>query len=213
MVTTTTSMTIYQKNLALFKGLIERYTIEDLNSMIYDIKIKDSGACCYPAVQTLFSLMELLGKLLKRNVENTEAFIVCFTELGTKYTTDIGKSLFDYFRNGIAHTSLAKAGVAVKKTGDKGFHLSNGGKYIDVKIMFEDFLSFFRDIFTIKLNNPKLESYYEVNLEKLFSSLKIPWVPAASGDLDESADYTRTYITRISNASTTSFESKLTKLS
>lgn len=204
-------MTTYQKNLQLFRDLIERYTIADLKSMIDDVQVKPSGACCYPAVQTLFSLMELLGRLLKHDAVDTEAFTVIFTNLGHHYTKEIGTKLFDYFRNGIAHTSLAKAGVAVKKEGDKNFHLSNTGKHIDIKIMFEDFLVFFKDIFDVKLKNSRLESYYEGNLKKLFKSLNIPWDATAIGDLDVSADYTRTYITPVSNASTTTVDSKLIK--
>lgn len=213
MSTSTISMTMYQQKLSLFKDLIERYTIADLTSMIYAVEIKDSGACCYPAVQTLFSLMELLGRLLKHNVKDTEAFLVVFTQLGPKYTKETGTKLYDYFRNGIAHTSLAKAGVAVKKTGDSNFHLSNEGNDIDIRIMFEDFLKVFNDIFETKLKIPRMESYYETNLKDLFSSLHIPWEPVASGDLDVSADFTRTYTTPNSNASTTSFKGKLVKMS
>lgn len=198
-------MNKYKQNLTLFKDLIERYTIADLKSMIYDVKIKDSGSCCYPAVQTLFSLMELLGRLLKHGVNNTEAFIVVFNYLGLEYTKEIGIKLYDYFRNGIAHTSLAKSGVAVKKVGDRKFHLSNNGNRIDIKLMFEDFLLKFSEIFESKLKDSKLESYYETNLKDLFTSLHINWEPMATGDLDVSADYTRTYI---SNASTTTFKSK-----
>lgn len=202
-------MNRYQQNLTLFKDLITRYTIADLKSMIYDVEIKDSGACCYPAVQTLFSLMELLGRLLKHSVKDAEAFIVVFNYLGPQYTKEIGIKLYDYFRNGIAHTSLAKSGVAVKKAGDRKFHLSNTGNHIDIKLMFEDFLIKFGEIFESKLKDTKLESYYETNLKDLFTSLHIPWEPVATGDLDVSADYTRTYI---SNASTTTLKSKLTKL-
>lgn len=202
-------MTRYEQNLMLFKDLIERYTIADLKSMIYSVEIKASGACCYPAVQTLFSLMELLGRLLKHGVKNTEAFIVVFNYLGSEYTEEIGIKLYDYFRNGIAHTSLAKSGVAVKKTGDRKFHLSNNGNHIDIKLMFEDFLIILSEIFDSKLKDPKLESYYETNLKDLFTSLHINWEPVATGDLDVSADYSRTYI---SNASTTALKSKLIKL-
>lgn len=202
-------MTRYEQNLILFKDLIERYTIADLKSMIYGVEIKGSGACCYPAVQTLFSLMGLLGRLLRHGVKNTEAFIVVFNYLGLEYSKEIGIKLYDYFRNGIAHTSLAKSGVAVKKVGDRKFHLSNNGNHVDIKLMFEDFLIKLSEIFESKLKDPKLESYYETNLKDLFTSLHINWEPVATGDLDVSADYSRTYI---SNASTTALKSKLIKL-
>lgn len=209
MITRTVSLSIFQSNLQLFRDLIERYTIADLRSMIYEVKVKDSGACCYPAVQTLFSLMELLGRVIRHDVKDTDSFLVVFTSLGPKYTIDIGRKLYDYFRNGIAHTSLAKAGVAVKKTGDSSFHLSNGGGYIDIRIMFEDFLKVFSDIFDSKLKDLKKESYYEINLRDMFKLLHIPWTRVASGDLDVSADYSRTYISNVS----TTLKSKLIKMS
>lgn len=210
--TTTGSAAIYQKNLVLFKDLIGRYTIADLRSMIYDVKVSDSGACCYPAVQTLFSLMEFLGGLLRHGVTYEAAFLIVFTELGPKYTESIGSKLYKYFRDGIAHTSLAKYGVAVKKTGDTTFHLADKGNNIDIRIMFEDFLKIFNNIFDVKLKIPKMETYYERNLKDLFMSLHLPWLPLASGGLEVSADYTRTYTTPISNASTTALNGKLTKM-
>jgi len=195
-------MSLYLQNLKAFGDLIERYTIADLRSMINDIEIKDSGSCCYPAVQTLFSLMEMLGRLGKHNVSDSESFCSIFTKLGKKYSKETGRYLYEYFRNGIAHTSLAKAGVAVKKEGDKNFHLSNDGKNLDIRIMFGDFMDFFSRFFNRELKKPKRQAYYENNLKDLFKQLNLSWTPVAIGGLDISADYSRTYtslpsITRI----------------
>lgn len=198
-------MTRFQQNLRAFKDLIERYTIADLKSMIYDVEIKNSGACCYPAVQTLFSLMELLGRLRRQNVSDQESFCSIFVKLGSDYSKSIGKYLYEYFRNGIAHTSLAKAGVWVKKEGDKNFHLSNEGKNIDIKIMFQDFLVFFNKFFDQELVKSEKQSYYEANLKDLFKQLNLSWIPTATGDLDVSADYSRTYVSLSSTTKVTSF--------
>lgn len=187
-------MTLYLQNLKSFKDLVNRYTIADLKSMIYDIKIKDSGSCCYPAVQTVFSLMELLGRLRKQNVSYEESFCSIFVKLGSSYTESVGKYLYEYFRNGIAHTSLAKAGVSVKKKGDKNFHLSNDGKNLDIRVMFEDFMVFYSEFFDKEVISPERQNYYESNLKDLFKQLNLSWTPTATGDLNVSADYTRTYV-------------------
>lgn len=187
-------MNLFLQNLRSFKDLIERYTIADLKSMIYDVEIKNSGSCCYPAVQTLFSLMELLGRLRRGNINGQESFCSFFIKLGPNYSERIGNYLYDYFRNGIAHSSLAKAGVQVKKEGNKDFHLSNEGKNIDIKVMFEDFLVFFNNFFDQETLSSKEQLYFEDNLKNLFKQLKLSWIPTATGDLDISADYSRTYI-------------------
>lgn len=188
----------YLTNLKAFKTLIESYTIADLESMIYDIKVKPSGACCYPAVQTLFSLMELIGKLTVSNTTDESAFIATFTRLGNKYNNrSLATNLYNYFRHGIAHNSLAKGGVRVKKSNDKVFHLSDNGNNIDIRILFEDFIPIFNDIFNNQLQQKNYIPEYEKRLRDVFKELKIDWITDTQrwGGLDISADYTRTDVT------------------
>ena len=169
-------MTEYDHNLKTFKDLIDQYTIADLKSMIYDIQVKDSGACCYPAIQTLISLMEMLGKLLK-NKEGEEAIRVILEEMGPKYQiSKLENILYLLFRHGIAHNSLAKGGVAVKKDGDTTFHLSSNGHNIDVKIFFEDFKFVYDQLFKTKLLDQKYLSFYEDNLKSILKELKTKWL-------------------------------------
>lgn len=191
-------MSEYPTNLKAFKDLIESYTIADLKSMIYDIKDKSSGGCCYPAVQTLFSLMELIGKLISPNTSDEKAFIATFTQLGTSYNDEtLATKLYEYFRHGIAHNSLAKGGVQVKKTGDKTFHFSDYGNNIDIRILFEDFIPVFNDVFDNQLQQVNYVSEYEGRLRDVFRELKIEWIVDVKqwGGLDISADYTRTDVT------------------
>jgi len=189
-------MSEYLANLQAFKDLIERYTIADLKSMIYDIEVKPSGSCCYPAVQTLFSLMELIGKLITPHVTDEKAFLATFIRLGARYNdVTLATKLYEYFRHGIAHNSLAKGGVQVKKSKDKTFHLSNGGN-IDIRILFEDFIPLFNDIFDNLLQQESYISEYEKRLGDVFTELKIEWIGGVQqwGGLDISADYTRTEV-------------------
>lgn len=189
----------YLTNLKAFKELIEGYTIADLKSMI-DIQEKPSGSCCYPAVQTLFSLLELIGKLISPS-NGEEAFTATFTKMGNKYSDEIvARKLYQYFRHGIAHTSLAKGGVKVKKSGDRSFNLSDNGMNIDIKIIFENFLPMFNEIFDNQLQSVKYISEYEERLRDIFIELKIQWITDRNkwGGLDISADYTRTDVTTTS---------------
>lgn len=189
-------MNEYMANLDAFKDLIERYTIADLQSMIYVVADTPSGGCCYPAVLTLFSLMEMLGRILDQRVKYESAFLRVFTRLGSQYTEELGSRLYDNFRYGIAHTSLAKSGVAVKKSGDRAFHLSNNGNNIDIRILFEDFLTYFNKLFGYELKDQKFIPQYAENLQDIFSELKLAWsndsrLTVAEGGLDVSANYTR----------------------
>lgn len=182
----------------MFKNLIESYTIADLRSMIYDVEDKPSGGCCYPAVQTLFSLMELIGKLITPSATEENAFVATFTKLGNRYDDPVlAKKLYNYLRHGIAHNSLAKGGVKVKKSNDNAFHLSDNGNNIDIRILFEDFIPIFNDIFDQKLQNRDYISEYERRLRSVFKELKIEWIKDAQqwGGLDISADYSRTDLT------------------
>jgi len=191
-------MSEYLTNLKAFKDLIESYTIADLKSMIYDIKVKPSGSCCYPAVQTLFSLMELIGKLITLDASDEKAFVATFIRLGGSYNDNImATKLYEYFRHGIAHNSLAKGGVQVKKSKDKAFHLSNSGRNIDIRILLEDFMPLFNDIFDNQLQEENYITEYEKRLKDVFRELKIEWITNAQqwGGLDISADYTRTDVT------------------
>lgn len=207
------------KNLDAFKDLIECYTVADLRSMVYDIPIKKSGGCCYPAVQTLFSLMEMLGKLLRQNTSTrgVGAFTLVFTRLGRQYNDeDLARRLYNYFRHGIAHNSLARAGVSVKKSGDRTFHLSDNGNNIDVRVLFEDFEPFFYESFDTTLRNPSHISQYEQNLRDVFTELQIPWqqqYQVAEGDLDLSANYTRTTTSGTRLPKTPSSGASVTQLS
>lgn len=191
-------MSEYLTNLQAFKDLIERYTIADLKSMIYDIEVKPSGSCCYPAVQTLFSLMELIGKLISPDDTDEKAFVATFIRLGVSYNDKtIATKLYEYFRHGIAHNSLAKGGVQVKKSKDKAFHLSNSGNNIDIRILLEDFIPLFNDIFDNQLQQESYIPEYERRLRTVFRELKIKWIEDIQqwGGLDISADYTRTDVT------------------
>lgn len=170
-------MNTYLKNLSEFKKLIELYTIADLKSMIYDVEDKASGGCCYPAVQTLFSLMEMIGKLSKQNISNENAFVHAFVKLGSNYNNKkLARRLYTYFRGGIAHTSLARSGVQVKKSGDTEFHLSNKGNNLDARVMFEEFLTLFNRVFDKELQEPKYTILYENNLKDVFKDLKLRWL-------------------------------------
>lgn len=191
-------MSEYLTNLQAFKDLIERYTIADLKSMIYNIEVKPSGSCCYPAVQTLFSLMELIGKLIAPNATDEKAFVATFIRLGVSYKdATMATKLYEYFRHGIAHNSLAKGGVQVKKSRDKAFHLSNSGNNIDIRILLEDFIPLFHDIFYNQLQQEGYIPEYEKRLHNIFRELKIEWIEDKQqwGGLDISADYTRTDVT------------------
>jgi hypothetical protein len=106
----------YLLNLFGFKDLIERYTIADLKSMIYDVPNTDSGGCGYPAVQTLISLMEMLGKLIDGDLKTQCAFSVIFEKLDDEYKKNgLAGTVYNLYRHGIAHASLAKGGVFVSR--------------------------------------------------------------------------------------------------
>lgn len=165
----------YEHNLKALKALIDQYTIADLKSMIYNIPVSQSGACCYPAMQTLISLMELIGKLLK-NEEGQEAIRAILEEMGSPYTQGgLSKTLYDAFRHGIAHTSLAKGGVAIRKDGDKEWHLSSKGR-IDVRIFFEDFIKIYENLFEAKLRSPSSVDFHSSNLRKILKGLRTRWL-------------------------------------
>lgn len=192
-------MNEYVENIDAFKDLVERYTIADLRSMIYGVADTPSGGCCYPAVLTLFSLMEMLGRILDQRVKYERAFLRVFTRLGSQYTEELGSRLYNYFRIGIAHTSLAKSGVKVKKSGDRVFHLSNGGNNIDIRILFEDFLVYFDVLFERELKDQKFTPQFAKNLHGIFRDLKLAWgddprFTIAEGDLDVSANYTQSTV-------------------
>jgi len=191
-------MSDYLTNLKAFKDLIESYTIADLKSMIYDIEVKPSGSCCYPAVQTLFSLMELIGKLITPDATDEKAFVATFIRLGVSYNDKtMATKLYEYFRHGIVHNALAKGGVQVKKSNDRAFHLSNNGNNIDIRILLEDFIPLFRDIFDSQLQQKGYITEYEKRLKDVFRELKIEWITNSQqwGGLEISADYTRTDVT------------------
>ncbi|MBU1152205.1 hypothetical protein KJ632_05275 [Patescibacteria group bacterium] len=191
-------MSEYLTNLNAFKELIESYTIADLKSMIYEIEEKSSGGCCYPAVQTLFSLMELIGKLITPNITEEDAFVTTFIKLGDKYNDPVmAARLYNDFRHGIAHNSLAKGGVKVNKkprAEDNNFHLSDDGQNLNVLILFEDFEPFFRDTFGKQLQQDNYIAEYAGRLRDVFSELNINWLKTTQqwGGLDISANYTRT---------------------
>lgn len=192
-------MNEYMENLDAFKDLIKRYTIADLRSMIYEVADTPSGGCCYPAVLTLFSLMEMLGRILDQRAKHERAFLCVFTRLGSQYTEVLGSRHYNYFRHGIAHTSLAKSGVKVKKSGDRVFHLSNDGNNIDIRILFEDFLTYFSVLFERELKDQKFTPQFAKNLSGIFSDLKLAWsndprFTEAAGGLDVSTNYTRTTV-------------------
>ncbi len=166
----------YLVNLKGFKNLIEQYTIADLETMI---RIKDcpSGACSYPAVQTLISLMEILGKIIDPFIDYQCAFTVTFNKLGEKYNKNgLAGFVYKHFRHGIAHSSLAKGGVFVKKSGDKNFHLAKNGQYLDIKIMFEDYMEFHEKFFN-ELMDKNNYLKFSNNLKKVFEQLDIEWDP------------------------------------
>lgn len=166
----------YEYNLLQLKRIIDEYTIADLNSMIYTIPISKSGACCYPAIQTLISLMELLGRIINGK-EKYEAFYEILKRLGDKYNNDdIAKKLYGDFRHGIAHNSLAKGRVLIKKDGNNKLHLQNN-VIVDIKIMFNDFLNIYESLFNAdNLMNPKQRIFYERNLRKVFTALNYAWI-------------------------------------
>lgn len=128
-------MNSYEHNLSALKRLIDKYIIADLTTMIDKVPVLESGACCYPAVQTLISLMELLGKICRHDLEYDGAFEYILHRMGTAYQLPgLANKLYSLFRHGIAHNSLAKGGVFVNKTGDSAFHLSDNGNNLDIKI-------------------------------------------------------------------------------
>src|SRR3972149_9563014 len=102
-------MTEYEHNLQALKRLIDKYIIADLTTMIDSVPVSESGACCYPAVQTLISLMELLGKICRHDVEYDKSFKYVLNRMGGKYqAVGLAEKLYSLFRHGIAHNSLAK---------------------------------------------------------------------------------------------------------
>jgi len=170
----TMPQTEYEYNLVQLKTLIDAYTIADLKSMIYGIPVSPSGACCYPAIQTLVSLMELLGKICT-NEQGKDAFKNIIFRLGERYQKEeLVNDLYEHFRHGIAHSSLAKGKVLIKKDGDTNYHLCNN--VIDVKIIFEDFLPIYESLFSQYLLDSKKGSFYEENLRTIFRGLNYPWI-------------------------------------
>lgn len=165
----------YLLNLKGFFDLIERYTIADLKTMIYDVPNKDSGGCCYPAVQTLVSLMELLGKLLDSSKKERNAFTLIFERLGDEYRKNgLAGEIYSSYRSHIAHNSLSKGGVYTSKSGDGNFHLKKHGQQLDVRIFFEDFIAFLPD-FIKELSNEQQYNNFTTNLKQVFSSLNLKW--------------------------------------
>ncbi len=173
----------YEHNLVEFRRLLDSYTIADLKRMVYDIPVSASGACCYPAVQSLIALLETLGVLLEGRRDG-DAFISAFRRLGGKYDDKkLAGKIYDAFRHGIAHSTLARADVLIKKDGRSysGFEHPEG--LIDVKIFLEDFLPVYEKVFSETLMSPNVRSYYERRLRKVFKSLKLPWLTGPEQDL------------------------------
>lgn len=187
------NMNQYEHNLGALKELLDKYTIADLKSMIYDIPVKESGGCCYPAIQLLISLMELLGKVIKHDIKEFAAFEYVLYQLGEDYKNpELAKNLYEMFRHGIAHTALAKGGFSINKIGDRRAHLFKSGKHIDVRVMFEDFLIYYNKIFNEILPEKKLENYYEGNLKRVFSGQNFPWLDLGTPSLFSKDAYTTT---------------------
>lgn len=145
--------------------------------MIYSVPASDSGACCYPAIQTLISVMEMLGRICRHDLKEEESFGYILSKLGQQYNdSDFKIKLYELFRHGIAHSSLAKGGVFINKQGDNTFHLADNKNYIDIKIMFEDFIKVYNELFNKELLEPKKQTYYEGNLKQVLRSLHLPWL-------------------------------------
>lgn len=195
-------MNEYRHNLRALKKLIDRYTIADLKTMIYDVPIKDSGGCCYPAVQTLISLMELIGKICRHNLKEKDSFEYILQKMGMKYQQkDLANNLYNFFRQGIAHNSLAKGGVFVKKDGDTKFHLTNSWNNVDVRIMFEDFKQIYTQLFDKDLLESSKQGYYQKNLEKVLKELNLPWLDLSTPNFFDQLPFTTTSGTLTSGVS------------
>lgn len=170
-------MNQYEHNLVRFKELIDKYTIADLKTMIYSVSVSESGACCYPAIQTLISVMEMLGRICRHDLKEEESFGFILSKLGQQYNDpEVKTRLYKMFRHGIAHSSLAKGGVFINKRGDSNFHLANNKNYFDIRIMFEDFIKAYDDLFNKELLDPQKQTYYEENLKQVLKSLNLPWL-------------------------------------
>lgn len=175
-------MSRYVHNLTAFKDLLDMYTMADLETMIYKIPNSNSGACGYPALQTLISVMEMLGRLCCGKTDQP-AYSYIHKRLAPKYDSDeIVENVYQQFRHGIAHSSLAKGGVVLKKDGDANFHLTENGKNIDVRIMLNDFKKFYEKLFSADLLDVSRQAYYESNLKQIFKQLNLKWLE--SSDLD-----------------------------
>lgn len=173
----------YEFNLQELKNLIDEYTIADIESMIYEIPVKKSGACCYPAVQTLVALMELLGSLATSKREES-AFKELLSRLGASYQNEkVSTKLYKSFRHGIAHSSLAYGGVLIKKDGKKYPNLKHPEQVIDIRKMFEDFLPVYNKLFSKDLREPESRSFYASKLRKVYKSLNLPWLKDQSKSL------------------------------
>lgn len=195
-------MSKFEHNLKAFKELLDKYTIADLKTMIYEVPNKDSGGCCYPAIQTLISLMELLGKICRHDLQKEMAFGYVLQKMGLEYQfSGLAANLYNFFRHGIAHNSLAKGGVFVKKTGDRKFHLSNNGNNIDVRIMFEDFENMYNQLFNQEFLEVSKQGYYEQNLKKIFKELNLPWLDMSTPSFFDSKFITTTSGTLTSGVS------------
>src|SRR6266404_1338929 len=165
-----------------FENCIDGYLFSDLENMMTlgPIPKKKAGAVGYPILMTIMSGMELLGTLMQEVVLSTYAngsiktgedqFVQFWNnylvKTNNKYK-NMGSSVYNLARHGLAHQSMAKTGVIVTKQGDDPEYQM----MID-KNSFENNAVYLLNINVIKLFNDFKESYKTFSEQRRVEPLK-----------------------------------------
>ena len=164
-----------------FFDLVDNYLIKDLNTMIIEIKPRESGGGVgYPAIHSVVSGMELMGLILSGKQDDA-AFNVFWNDYLEKEFPEYKKTgLKDIFRkvirHGTAHYFLVKAGISISKNNMNHLQNIDGFLNIDLKVLFSHFLKCYQLIKEDILNKKtKLD-----NFDKGFNELSKQMVFAQS---------------------------------
>ena len=155
-----------------FFNLLDCYLVGDINTFLReDIMSQRCGGCCFPAIQTIASGMELLGLLMfggnyleikKDTDRNFRVFKDFWNNYMVKKSPDykiITPQLFrDSVRNPIAHFSFVRRKVFIMKEGEKRIWVEEGFLKINLPKLASDFLSCYFDIRNVLLDEKNIKT-------------------------------------------------------
>jgi len=146
-------------NAKSFFGLVDRYLIADLETLVLKIESKESGGVGYPCIHTILVGMELLGMIMSGKTEASAFYYFWDNYLQIKHPEYKNPTLKEIFRkiirNGTAHIYFVKAGISINRTGP---HLEiieyRGDKFLHLNL--KDLYLHFRDCYD-EIKNKVLE--------------------------------------------------------